>query len=87
MLKIIATPKEFDDFWNNKILPSFNELDEEIDNLDLSDETKKHIQEILTKDINIVYDKLDEVYTNKLKYFARTSEENSIQDSFKKIEG
>lgn len=77
MIRLDGTPKEFDDFWNNKIDVSFNEARQTIEELDLSDKTKKYLKDILEKDINILYGELDDIFDNQWKYFARSDDEES----------
>ena len=72
MLKINGTPQEFDDFWNCEINPCFDEIIEEINEVDLSNETKEYLQKILVKVINNIYGKIDDKFTNKWKYFSRS---------------
>ena len=72
MIRLDGTPKEFDDFWNNKIDVSFNEVRQIIEELDLSDKTKKYLKDILEKDINILYGELEDIFEEN-KYDNRNS--------------
>lgn len=77
MIKLKGTPQEFDDLWNKEINPAFDEIRETIEILDLQEKTINKIEEILEKDINILYKILDDKFDNNWKYFSRSVGESN----------
>lgn len=81
MLEIKATPEEFDNWWKNEINCVFKELEEEIENLDLSGKTIDHLECLVAKGMNILYKRLDEKFTNVWKYYGRENGNGKIEQN------
>lgn len=61
MLKIKDNDlKQFEYDYEQKQIDYFNELEEAINEVDLSDETKQHLIELMYKDINILFGFVEE---------------------------
>ena len=65
MLKIKYTDlKQFEYDYEQKQIDYFNELEEAINEVDLSNETKQHLIELMYKDINILFGFVEEKIDN-----------------------
>lgn len=80
MIKLDGTVKEFDDFWNNKILPLYNHLKKVAFDTDTNITDYSILDKEIDETFDLLYGELDNIFINQWKHFCRSEELKDSDD-------